>query len=335
MPALIGSRRALLAGAAVAAILPVVQFDGLTASSLPAWLSLTRSTSGFYYNSSGVRASAASNAARFDYNSATLARKGVLLEPARTNSVIGSNIIDSSPWVAVTVNTPAQGQAAPDGTSQAWLVTAASASVGQLYQSVSLAAGSVFSIVAKAGTAPYLYLQSTFSGGASKRQYFNLSNGTVGSVQVVLTGGAGTIVGSITPMVGGRYLCSIYSSGDSTTVNAMGLADADGSPAVTVGRTIILWDAQIEAGAYPTSYINTVAAAATRLADSLAHSTYATYPSIAETESQLNGAISRAIYDPASGISSLTGVWLRSLAVYPLGTPTSYLNTKLTAGTAY
>lgn len=58
-----------------------------TGGSLSSGTTLTRASSGWYFDSSGVLQSAANDVARFTYNPGTLAFGGLLVEPSRTNHV--------------------------------------------------------------------------------------------------------------------------------------------------------------------------------------------------------------------------------------------------------
>ena len=55
--------------------------------SLPPGATLTRASTGWYFDSSGVLQSASTDVARFTHNPGTLALEGLLVEPAATNSI--------------------------------------------------------------------------------------------------------------------------------------------------------------------------------------------------------------------------------------------------------
>jgi hypothetical protein len=65
---------------------PTLYFDFLTGA-LDPLITFTRASTATFFNSAGVLTSAAINAPRFDYNPATLAAQGLLIEEARTNSI--------------------------------------------------------------------------------------------------------------------------------------------------------------------------------------------------------------------------------------------------------
>lgn len=66
---------------------PALDLNYASTMALAGSETFTRASTGWYYNSAGVLTSAATNAARFGYDSSTLAAKGLLLEDARTNSI--------------------------------------------------------------------------------------------------------------------------------------------------------------------------------------------------------------------------------------------------------
>ena len=73
----------------------------LRTDTLPSGYTLTRTGTGSiasYINSSGVLTFVAADVARFDYNSSTLARKGLLIEEARTNYLLHNRNISNAAW---------------------------------------------------------------------------------------------------------------------------------------------------------------------------------------------------------------------------------------------
>src|SRR5580765_2880602 len=91
-------------------------FSFLTASALPAELSLSRATVGTYFNGSGVHSDAAINAARFDheYNGTAWIASGLRVENQSTNVAPSSNDYTAAFWFWHAVTAVAE-NTGPDG----------------------------------------------------------------------------------------------------------------------------------------------------------------------------------------------------------------------------
>jgi hypothetical protein len=66
---------------------PSLSFNFIDGSAFSPQITFTRASTATYFDSAGVLQSAAIDAPRFDYNPATLAARGLLIEEARTNSI--------------------------------------------------------------------------------------------------------------------------------------------------------------------------------------------------------------------------------------------------------
>jgi hypothetical protein len=225
-----------------------------------------RSSTATYYDSTGIVRTAASDQPRYSYNPELLsAPPKLLLETQATNSFTYSEDFNTA-WVksitAVSVNTAVS----PDGTQTADLLTPTSttSSVCGVYQNRNgSTSGTRYcaSVFAKASGKNFLMLGADNVVGFVG--WFDLSNGTVGTMP---TG----YIGAIISVGNGWYRCSVTWDGSvGRDYPFVGLSDANGSALVTLSGSngILVWGAQLEAGYTATSYIQTVASAVTRAAD--------------------------------------------------------------------
>ena len=204
---------------------------------------------------------AASGVARFDHDPVTTESLGLLIEEQRTNLLTYSEDFTDGSWVKSNTTITSNTITAPDGTLTGdKLVETSGAGVRQLYKTPSLSAVShSFSAYFKASERYWFKLNLTGSGA-----YFDLSTGVIGTIDAGVTA-AMTAVGN------GWYRCSIVrtvSAGTNYTEIQLALTNGGGSYTGDGYSGIYIWGAQLEAGAFPTSYIPTVASQVTRSADS-------------------------------------------------------------------
>lgn len=212
-----------------------------------------------------VLLSAPENVARFDHNPTTGESLGLLIEEQRTNLLTYSEQFDNAIWIKVRSNVTANMIVAPDGTLSAdkLIEDSTASSTHYVFQAPAVVASTAytFSIFAKAGERTQVSLRAdTISPTFS---VFNLSSGTV-------TTQAAGHTARIQSAGNGWYRCTVTVTTDDTSWNfGVGVA-SDGSTSYTGDGTsgIYIWGAQLEAGAFPTSYIKTEASQVTRSADS-------------------------------------------------------------------
>ena len=207
--------------------------------------------------------SAAYYGPRFDYDPVTLAAKGLLIEEQRTNLLVRSEELDNAAWTKSAVTITANATAAPDGTSTADKltpdVTLATHFAGQTVTTTAVA--HTYSAYLKAGGYSWAIL---YAAGVNQGVYFDLANGVVGSSFI----GAPTS-SSITPVGNGWYRCSITFTATTGTAARVYASSANTVSTFAGDGTsgIFVYGAQLEAGAFATSYIPTVASQVTRSAD--------------------------------------------------------------------
>jgi hypothetical protein len=188
------------------------------------------------------------------------------VEEQRTNSLTYSEDFTNAAWVPLLAAVTGNAIAAPDGATTADKLVSNNASQGQITHTVAMAASTVFtySVFAKKAEWNFLLLRLRGNDGVDSGAYFNLTSGLVGTVE---SGNTATIQA----LANGWYRCSVArTSGAGATAPRQRLiaTNADNTWSIGDGTSgIYLWGAQLEAGAFPTSYIPTTATAVTRSAD--------------------------------------------------------------------
>lgn len=255
---------------------------GLSTKNFSDLITFTRASTGRYFNSSGVLTSAAIDTPRFNYNPATLAARGLLLEESRTNSLLYSEEFDNVYWNKGNLEgtLTANSTTAPDGATTAELYQENTVTTGRyITRSNSFTSGLAYTVSVFAKQAPgatryagLVLLSGAF--GVSVTAVFTLSG--AGSVTIV-TAGTGTSA-SIQQCANGWYRCTLTSTATVTTSANIQIRLTN-SPSGIAGYTgdgssgIYIWGVQLEAGASASSYIPTSASTVTRAADSATLST--------------------------------------------------------------
>jgi hypothetical protein len=184
-----------------------------------------------------------------------------LLEPQRTNLALWSSSFDNATYTKENVTILSNVTAAPDGTMTAdKMVENTVTASHRIFQS--FAAGSsatyTFSCYAKQSEKNDFRL-SIFDGGILKTAFFNVQNGTITSTT--------NVTASIENAGNGWYRCIITGAASPFISQAqIGFLNTIGDGV----SGIFLWGAQLELGAFPTTYIPTSSASVTRNADTFA-----------------------------------------------------------------
>ena len=249
-------------------VLPKLALDFTTAS-LDSRITFTRTTSASnpatYVNSSGVVTAATNNQPRFDYDPVTLACKGLLIEESRQNLILQSQAFNVG-WSTLqsSIGADIAGVVSPDGIENADSLTDNTVNAFHaVYRDVAVSAVQyTYSFYAKAGTATQVAIRvrDTITGGTTHiLSVFDLSAVSVNQI---------TGTGTITDVGGGWYRCTATGTLTAGT-RAFGIFVADNGAIsyAGTGKTLYIWGAQLEAGAFATSYIPTTTTALTRNAD--------------------------------------------------------------------
>jgi hypothetical protein len=214
---------------------------------------------------------AASGVARFDHNPTTGESLGLLIEEQRVNIQTYSDQFNDSIWGKFRSSIVSNTIIAPDGTLTGDKLiedtTATNDHRVQSFPTISNATAYTGSVYVKAGELTsvevLLYRGATF-GGAT----VNLTNG---SVSAPLNGGVSSLASTtvVTSVGNGWYRISIPFTSDGTS-GGLRISLVKSNAVLYTGdgfSGIYIWGAQLEAGAFATSYIPTVASQVTRSND--------------------------------------------------------------------
>jgi hypothetical protein len=239
-----------------------------------AQLSDSASVDPYVYQPVAAPTSTAYYGPRFDYDPVTLAPKGLLIEEQRTNLFLRSEEFDNASWTKTDITVTANNATAPTGntTADLWTVAGGSVVTASCFQAATTtAAATTFSVYIKAGNHRYFQLRFGATSIAAGLGYANFDVGGSGAVGNI---GAGISSASIVAIGDGWYRCiitgtTLAASGNQGIYVVSGLT-APSAQFWTPSETLTgyVWGAQLEAGAFATSYIPTVASQVTRAADS-------------------------------------------------------------------
>lgn len=233
---------------------------------VPPVLSATRASAATRINAKRIVDTAASNALRYDFDTLTGAARGWLVEGARTNLAINSAAVGATGWSLARCSAVANAAVAPDGTTTADKVvedtSATTTHVAALGSYVPVAGDNhVYSIFLKRGERTSALIEIAGGGAATVSGVVDLATGAVvsGSVRVVNAGGGWWRCWvALTAVTTASIACRTY------------LRNATGHTYTGDGTSgIYAWGAQLEVGAYPSTYIPTAGTSASRGADLL------------------------------------------------------------------
>lgn len=206
---------------------------------------------------------------------------GFLGEPSSTNLKIQSEDITTD-WLSVgTPTLTANTTIAPDGNTTADTMTATVTTSTAIYKNITVVDATKYteSIFVKYDTSKYVMLQQQDGAGAGRRWWFDLQNGVIASTSALGSGWSND--GYSIEKIGDYYRIQATTTTVGTTNQiAVYLADTDGTTTTSVGKSVILWGAQLEALPYATSYIPTTTASVTRAYKSQSFTTDGNLPNI-------------------------------------------------------
>lgn len=220
-------------------------------------ITFTRATAGTFINSAGLIESASSGTARFTHEPITLRSLGLLVEESRTNLLLRSEQLNSSPWTTLNASISADSATSPDGTTNADKIVEDTANATHYAnQSATIVSGTTYSVSCYAKAAGRTWFALGLIGlGATGDVFFDLTNGVVGNVKSGVTA-------SIQSVGNGWYRCIVVGVATATTFQIYPqprLSNGGTSYTGDGSSGVLVWGVQLEAGAFVTSYIKTVA----------------------------------------------------------------------------
>ena len=243
----------------------VVTYTGDGTSGIFIWgaqLSNSASVDPYVYNPQAAPTSTAYYGPRIDYDPVTLASRGLLIEEQRTNLLTYSEDFSNAAWTKQQSTISANSAVAPDGVTTADKVIPNSGFEGYVFRGTTIVSGAAaFSIYVKAAEWNFVYVAFGASFSPTNGTYIRLSDGAV-------TSGSGFTAQSVG---NGWYRISGSSTYSTAADNSVYVIPTNSgvAPRTTGDGTsgIYLWGAQMEAGAFATSYVPTVASQVTRSGD--------------------------------------------------------------------
>lgn len=231
-------------------------------------ITFSRASIGTYFGANGVMQTAADNVPRLAYDPVTGAPLGLLVEESRTNQISYSEDFSKPIWArSAGADVVSNAIIAPDGALTADILEANSTVIPYISQSIAITAGVTycFSFFAKkkdvSRVSILLYGTNFNSGGSNVGGTFDLDTGTIYSQSAANAG--------IQNAGGGWFRVWIAQTATGTNAaeqwQLSRFADAG---TTTAGYGSYIWGAQVEIGAFPSSYIPADSVSVTRAADS-------------------------------------------------------------------
>lgn len=256
---------------------PAMFLNFIGTTSLDSRVTFTRSSTATFVGSNGLIQSAAIDAPRFDYDPVTLAAKGLLIEEQRTNLVLYSEQFDIT-WnnnnVIINPNTTLS----PSGVNTADAISEnATLNTHSVTQAVTTVLNTSYAVTVYAKNNGRRYITLATGAANGVLATFDLQTGIISGAATIFGAGWTNPSAIIAPAGNGWYRCVLIGTdtvGASRTftysLNNVATNPALGSGNVYTGdgtSGVFFWGAQIEAGAFATSYIPTVASQVTRNTD--------------------------------------------------------------------
>jgi hypothetical protein len=256
-------------------VLPTLDLDFANSKTLDPRITFTRSSGGSYVGADGLIKLAGVNEARFDHDPVTGESLGLLVEESRTNLLLRSEEFDIT-WGKASSNLIPNQATSPNGTFTAdKLIPNDTFTRHYAQQTLTITANATYTFSCFAKAAELNFASVIFGMGSSPF--------TRGGIIINLTTGEVSNYTVGTPLSVVRHPVQYYGNGwwkisvsvliDTTTtfgyveVGASSLSTNYSGYRGDNASGIYIWGAQLEQGAFPTSYIPTKGSTRTRAVD--------------------------------------------------------------------
>jgi hypothetical protein len=249
-------KNSALARSGRATIRPSLLLDFANSKTLDPRITFTRGGIGTYTGYDGLIKSAASNEARFDHNPLTGESLGLLIEEQRTNLLSYSENFDNATWIKGNSTITANAAIAPDGTMTADKhVEDTSNGAHYLVYPFNAVSGNAYtaSFYMKGGEKAEALIGFDITTGFSGYQYAKYNLTTKAAAAYL---GSPTI--SMISVGNGWYRCFVTATATGTGNAQLSVQLFNGTTNVYTGDGVsglYIWGAQLEQGAFATSYI--------------------------------------------------------------------------------
>jgi hypothetical protein len=220
---------------------------------------------------------------RFDYDPVTLLPRGLLIEEQRANLATYSEQFNDAIWTKTRTSVSVNTTAAPDGTTTAdTLVEDTTASnthvLNRILGNPLAAATYTYSIYAKAAGRRYIELILIVDPASTNVRYATMFDLQTGTITTTSSASSPTATANAIQAAGNGWYRCVVTIGNPSGLRvdvSHALSDTPTAPALAVAPAYtgdgvsgaFIWGAQLEAGAFATSYIPTIASTVTRSAD--------------------------------------------------------------------
>jgi hypothetical protein len=245
------------------ALIPSGYSDGKVFSVLPANgdgdFTFSRGSNATRVNKDGLIETVTGNTPRLDYTDSSC--PSLLLEPQRTNLLQYSEDFSDTYWSKARALVTANQFISPDGSQTADKYRLNCTSNRSQISRIIYSVGTQYttSLFVKYDSVKYFYISN--AGASAYRIVFDIENGTIVST------GSSVDASKIENYGNGWYRCSATFTAAYTTLYYKLSPNSNSATFTNTTDFSYIWGGQIEEGSYPTSYIPTNGAAATRLAD--------------------------------------------------------------------